>query len=296
MTWGTSGRRWLMAGVVGAAVLLSSLGLLVVAVVPPFTSADEAEHTAYAVQIGHGSLPTLDTPMRSRLPGMPGLPSGCRASSAQARAAIETRARELCGVRLDRPLTNFDLIYTANHPPLFYAAESVPLRIGTGLDRPRGGFRAARALNVLFGVGLVVATAALARELLPRRPAVAVGAAGIIAVIGLVVTTSGQVYNDVLAMAMITGLLAAASALIRRGADWRAVSPCRCWRLGGGQPGERGGGARGGAARRRRGGRAGRGGAMVAAAGRRSRGGGCTPGGDNGCHWLVLPPQRPSLR
>jgi len=214
---GSPVRRWVVVGVTGAGLVFCSLGLLVAAVVPPFASADEAEHTAYALAVGHGSLPRLDTPLRTQLPGMPGLPAGCRATAAEARAVVDAHGEELCGVRLGRPLSNFDLVYTANHPPLFYAAEAVPLRVSGALDRPATGFRAARVLNVLFGMGLVVATATLARELLPRRPGVAVGAAGIIGVVGLVVTTAGQVYNDVLAMAAVTGLLAAAAALVRRG-------------------------------------------------------------------------------
>ncbi len=206
-----------MAGVAAAGLIFGSLGLLVAAVVPPFTSADEAQHTAYALELAHGSLPQLDTPVRSRVPGMPGLPANCRASPAQARAAVDARADGLCGVRLGRPLSNFDLVYTANHPPLFYVVEAVPLGVGGASGHPLAGFRAARVVNVLLGVGVVVATAALCRALLPRRPGVAVGAAAVMGTVGLVVVTSGQIYNDTLAMATVTGLLAVTVALARGG-------------------------------------------------------------------------------
>ncbi len=210
-------RRWLVAGVAAAGLVYGSLGLLVAAVQPPFSSADEVQHTAYALELAHGSLPELDTPVRSRLPGMPGLPAGCGLRPAAARAAVDAGADRVCGVVLGRPLTNFDLVYTANHPPLFYAAEAVPLRAGTALGHPWAGLRAARVLNVVFGLGVVVATAALARVLSPGRPGIAVGAAAIVGVLGAVVTSAGQIYNDALATALVTGLLAAAAGLVRRG-------------------------------------------------------------------------------
>ncbi len=209
--------RWLVLGVAAAGLIFSSLGLLVAAVVPPFTGADEAQHTAYALELAHGSLPRLDTPVRSRVPGMPGLPASCRAAPAQTRAAVDAHADGLCGVRLGRGLSNFDLVYTANHPPLFYVVEAVPLGAGEAAGHPLAGFRAARAVNVLLGVGVVVATAALCRGLLPDRPGLAVGAAAVIGAVGLVVVTSGQIYNDTLAMATVTGLLAVTVALARGG-------------------------------------------------------------------------------
>ncbi|WP_328591909.1 DUF6541 family protein, partial [Candidatus Frankia alpina] len=130
---------------------------------------------------------------------------------------VDAHADGLCGVRLGRPLSNFDLVYTANHPPLFYAVEAVPLGVGAASGHPLAGFRAARVVNVLLGVGVVVATAALCRALLPRRPGVAVGAAVVMGTVGLVVVTSGQIYNDTLAMATVTGLLAVTVALARGG-------------------------------------------------------------------------------
>ncbi|EIV92503.1 hypothetical protein FraQA3DRAFT_2078 [Frankia sp. QA3] len=204
-------------------MIFSSLGLLVAVVMPPFISADEAQHTAYALDVADGSLPVLDSPVRSLIPGMPGLPADCRASPRQTRAAVNTRADRLCGQRLRRPLTNFDLVYTANHPPLFYAVEAVPLRAGIALDHPLAGFRAARGINVALGVTVLIATSALVRGVLPRRPAVAVGAAAITGVVGLFVFPSGQVYNDTMAVATITGLLAVTVAIARRGPGPRTL-------------------------------------------------------------------------
>ncbi len=218
-----SGHRWLVVGVVAAAMVFSALGLLVAVVVPPFASADEAQHTAYALAVADGSLPVLDSPVRSRIPGMPGLPAGCRVSPRQFRVAVNAHADHLCGRRLRRPLTNFDVVYTANHPPLFYAVEAVPLRTGIALHHPLAGFRVARGINVALGVAALIATAALVRGVLPRQPAVAVGAAAITGVVGLFVFPSGQVYNDTIAVATITGLLAVTVAIARRGPGPRTL-------------------------------------------------------------------------
>ncbi len=44
-----------------------------------------------------------------------------------------------------------DDFYTANHPPLFYAMEAVPLLVGTWTGPPVLGLHLARALNALIG-------------------------------------------------------------------------------------------------------------------------------------------------
>jgi hypothetical protein len=112
---------------------------------------------------------------------------------------------------------NTQVTYTANHPPLFYAVEAVPLKIGLETGHPIAGFQAARLVNVGFGVLTLVAVAWLVRELLPRRPDLAVGAAAITGVVGMFVNTAGQVYNDPLAVLTITLALAAVVVVLRRG-------------------------------------------------------------------------------
>ncbi|ADP84083.1 hypothetical protein [Pseudofrankia inefficax] len=112
---------------------------------------------------------------------------------------------------------NTQMTYTANHPPLFYAIEAVPLKIGLEAGHPIAGFRAARLVNIGFGILALVAVAWLVRELLPGRPDLAVGAAAITGVIGMFVNTAGQVYNDALAVLTITLALAAVVVVLRRG-------------------------------------------------------------------------------
>ena len=145
-----SARRWTALGVAGAAVVLSCLGLLVALATPPFAGADEAQHVAYALEVSDGRLPDLYTPVRSAVPGMLGLPAGCQVPAALARSAIEsgtTAGLPACAVRDGAGPSVFDLIYTANHPPLFYLLQALPLGWGTGRRPPLAGFDPARGLR-----------------------------------------------------------------------------------------------------------------------------------------------------
>ncbi|WP_083473841.1 hypothetical protein [Frankia sp. R43] len=219
-------RRWLLLGVVAAGLTLSSVGLLGVLATEPFASADEAQHTAYAVEVGEGRLPELDTPVRATIPGMPGLPADCRVDPAQVRRAASDRAAEAslpaCAAR-DRAFMTFDVIYTANHPPLFYLLESVPLRIGRSAGHPLAGFYAARMLNLTVGFAALVATAWLVRVLVPGRPDLSVAAAAITGAMGGFIAVTTQVYNDALAVALITAATAATLVLLRRGPSARTL-------------------------------------------------------------------------
>ncbi|MBX6391030.1 MAG: hypothetical protein IRZ08_18910, partial [Frankia sp.] len=236
-TEGAGQRAWLAVGILGACMLFAALTTLTALAVPPFTSADEAQHTSYAMDVGEGSLPVVATPVRARIPGMPGIHADCQVSAEQARAGVEAiRARLETGPRPDYGETvapeaeranalppcadirdNRQLTYTANHPPLFYAVESIPLRIGIETDHPEAGFRAARAVNVAAGTAAIVAVAALVRVLLPNRPDLAVATAALTATVGMLVNASGQLYNDALALATTTAALVATLVLIRRG-------------------------------------------------------------------------------
>ncbi|MEX5634643.1 hypothetical protein [Parafrankia sp. FMc2] len=221
-------RRWLVLGVVAAGLLLGTLGLAGALATKPFAGADEAQHTAYALEIADGRLPELDTPVRSTLPGMPGLAPDCQVPPAAARAAVDRRdvtVLPACARRNGAVLTNFDLVYTANHPPLFYLLEALPLGTGRALDHPVAGFYAARLLNIAVGIAALVATALLVRFLLPARPDLAVGAAAVLAVTGIFIAVTSQVYNDAFAVALITAATAATLALARRGPSVRTLLP-----------------------------------------------------------------------
>ncbi|WP_154676926.1 hypothetical protein [Parafrankia discariae] len=216
-----------MIGVAGAGLLFGSVGLLTAFATAPFAGADEAQHTAYALEVAAGRLPELDTAVRAAVPGMPGLPAGCRVPPVEARAAIDLRDVAILPGCARRPggLSNFDLVYTANHPPLFYLLEAVPLGGGRAAGHPLAGFYGARLLNLAIGVAALVATAALARVLLPARPDLAVAATAFTAVISGFVAVAAQVYNDALAVALITAATAATLTLARRGPSARTLLP-----------------------------------------------------------------------
>ncbi|WP_198543522.1 hypothetical protein [Pseudofrankia sp. BMG5.36] len=298
----------MVVGVSGASLVFAALATLTALAIPPFTSADEAQHTSYALEVGSGSLPVIDTPVRSLLPGMPGIPADCVVTPEQARAGLEAARARLAheggsgrgsatvpgagtreGPRAGetgrpptsspplaipvaaetgapqpgrptaggtgtgtaprptagsagngRPLSvavemasaggmpacahgprgvhsNTQLTYTANHPPLFYAIQSVPLEAGIHSGHPIAGFRAARLLNVVFGIAALAAIAWLVRELVPARPDLAVGTAAVMGTVGMFVNSCGQLYNDGLSLATIVAGLAATVALLRRG-------------------------------------------------------------------------------
>lgn len=181
-------RRWLSVGVVGATIVLVALALLTALATHPFQSADENEHVSYAFDVSSGHLPTLDTVVQPRLPGM-----------------------------------HAGLTYTANHPPLFYALEAVPLRLGAAIGKPLAGFYLARTLNVAIAVLGLVALAGLVRVAVPSRPVLAVTAPALLAPLPLAVAVSGQVYNDALALTTTTAALLCCALVLLRGPSLRRL-------------------------------------------------------------------------
>jgi hypothetical protein len=168
-----------LGGVLLAFVVLAALHALTVR---PFLPADERSHTGYGLLVAQGKLPTLTTPAPSlRSPGV--------------------------GPR----------IYTANHPPLYYALVAAPLRLGVASGHPMLGFVAARLLTVLLGAAGIAAVAALALVLSPRRPRLALAAAAVGPLLPSLVHISGLVHNDAFGFTTATATLAAAALLLVRG-------------------------------------------------------------------------------
>jgi hypothetical protein len=188
---GAGERRLWWLGVGGAVltfVMLASLWLYV----PTYRPADEASHVAYARELSHGRLPTIDTQM---------------VADGDLRLARVLRSRD----------ARHRTIWTANHPPAYYALVAVPLRLGSATGHPVAGVQAARLLSVgLSAVGLV-ALAWVVLQLVPGRPALAVAAAGLAGLLPSFVSISARVYNDSLAFLTTTLVVAAAVAFVVRG-------------------------------------------------------------------------------
>ncbi|HVX43976.1 MAG TPA: hypothetical protein VHC49_08810 [Mycobacteriales bacterium] len=171
------------AGVFGACILILCLAGLSSLGVAPFRSPDESAHVAYAVSIGHGTIPRKDEPGPRVIPG-----------------------------------EHADRIYTADHPPLFYILITGPLLLGIHTGHPLLGLHLARFESILFSTGTVILTAALAGILLGgRRPEVAVTSAAVVATLGAFDFTSSQVYNDSLGALLSLSVLLATLLALRDG-------------------------------------------------------------------------------
>jgi hypothetical protein len=177
---------------VGGAVLAFVMLSVVWLYQPTYRPTDEASHVAYARELGHGRLPTIDSPM-----------SGVG----------DPRLARVLGSRDAVHRT----IWTANHPPLYYALAAVPLRIAEVTGHPIRGVMAARLLSIgLSALGLV-ALAYVVLQLVPGRPQLAVAATGLAALLPSFINVSAVVYNDSLAFLTSTCALAASVVLVVRG-------------------------------------------------------------------------------
>jgi hypothetical protein len=185
-------RDLLWLGVGGAILVFVMLAMPWVFRVPVYQPPDEASHVGYARELSHGRLPTIDSPIPSD---------------------NDARLAAVLGHRDARHQT----IWTANHPPLYYALVAVPLRIGTDTGHPLRGVLAARLLSVgLSALGLI-ALAFVVLQLAPGRPQLAVAATGFVALLPSFISISARVYNDSLAFLTTTVALAAAAAFVVRG-------------------------------------------------------------------------------
>ncbi|HZB50878.1 MAG TPA: DUF2142 domain-containing protein, partial [Mycobacteriales bacterium] len=179
-------------GLAGVLLTFAVLATLQAFTIHPFHPPDEMSHVGYALEVTRGELPTVETP----------IPAG----------EIPLLDKRVAN---SRPANR--TVWTANHPPLYYLAAAVPIRIGVALDRPLGGIRAARLLTIgisLVGLALVVL---LARELVPARPELWVAAAGLAALLPVQVLTSAVVYNDALSFTLTAAVLLLVTRMLRWG-------------------------------------------------------------------------------
>jgi hypothetical protein len=185
-------RGLLRLGVAGVVLTFVTLGMLYAFRMPIYRPADEASHVGYARELSHGHLPTIETPIPS--------------DGDQVLAKLLRRRDDM-----------HRTIWTANHPPLYYALAAVPLRIGSAVAHPLWGVLAARALSVgLAAVGLV-AVAYVVLQLVPDRPGLAVAAAGLVGLLPSFPNIMAVVYNDSLAFLTSTVAMAAVVVFLIRG-------------------------------------------------------------------------------
>ena len=185
-------------GLAGVLLSFAVLATLQALTIHPFHPPDEMSHVGYALEVGHGRLPTIETP----IPG---------------------REIPLLQHKVDNSRPANRTIWTANHPPLYYLVSAVPLRLGVELGHPTAGIRVARLVNVAISLAGLVLIVLLARELVPARPELWVGAAGLAALVPVFVQTSAIVYNDALMVALTTAVLLLIARVLRWGPTRRRL-------------------------------------------------------------------------
>jgi len=185
-------------GLAGVLLSFAVLATLQALTIHPFHPPDEMSHVGYALEVGHGRLPTIETP----IPG---------------------REIPLLQHKVDNSRPANRTIWTANHPPLYYLVAAVPLRLGVELGHPTAGIRVARLVNVAISLAGLVLIVLLARELVPARPELWVGAAGLAALVPVFVQTSAIVYNDALMVALTTAVLLLIARVLRWGPTRRRL-------------------------------------------------------------------------
>jgi hypothetical protein len=180
-------RRAASRGVVALAGAAFFLSLACAFTMPILFGVDERVHLAYVEVLLSGELPEVDqdVPLDGRFPVL---------------REYYAAGTEEAGPRGD--------VWVANHPPLTYVLAALPtwLAAEAGLDRGPP-----MVLRVLNGLGMalgVIAVAAACDALLPGRRLEAMAAAGLAAFAPSVVSIASYGYNDGVAFAVGTALLA----------------------------------------------------------------------------------------
>jgi hypothetical protein len=165
------------------------LGLLNLIFVPPFVPRDESSHVTYALDLMHGTIPRVDdVNPKDAIPGL-------------------------------EPLRT----WTANHPPLFYALATVPLKASEAIDDPVLGVRGMRFINLAFGAIAVLMAGSIGALLLPRRPEAPILASCGLGLAGSVPDLFGVAYNDGLGVAAGVSILVVALRILREGPSRRLL-------------------------------------------------------------------------
>ncbi|MGH3350418.1 MAG: hypothetical protein ACRDPS_07105 [Nocardioides sp.] len=203
--------RAILAGLLLIAVFVLSLSAYVaVAGDLEFHHHDEGPNTAYALELYRGNLPTVNTEMRFDA----------------------TEHPRLAGELADVPTPAHHDIWTANHPPLYYALCVPVLALADALADALDdalvaeqvmlvGMRLVNALGMALGVLLV---GLIAFELMPRRPAVALLATAVAASCGRFAYAGGHIQNDGVAAAAASLTVLATLRILRLGLTGRRLA------------------------------------------------------------------------
>lgn len=167
----------------------------------PLIATDEAPHLSYAASLADGRLPTVETPMPVEPGTVPGEYQRTHVPSDAAHATI----------------------WVANHPPGFYLLAVPVIWLSDATGQTDGGLLLLRMLNAAFHASLVAFAGLLARELLPRHPWAAIGAASVQLAMSTLTFDAGAVYNDGLAASLGAWALFLAIRCLKQGLAPRRV-------------------------------------------------------------------------
>lgn len=174
--------------------------------VPALVNNDEQAHASYAIALSRGVLPTVDT----------------------ADPLDPSRYPQVASILFGQDAAHRE-IWTANHPPLYYAL-CVPLVwLGDAVGHPGVTLLGMRLVNALGYAASIVLVGLLAGELVPRRRVVPVLASAMLLACGAVPFDGGSIYNDGLGTATAFLTLLLGFRMIRTGVTrervvWAAVA------------------------------------------------------------------------
>ena len=160
---------------------------------------------SYTVSMISGHLPEIDDPLPGTDPRFPILGTNM-------------------GPDGQPPPRRGPYFFVANHPPLFYAVAAGPVRLAAESSDDVAPALTLRVLNALFmGLGVALTGWAAAKMFPGRGRQVTVVAAGVAAVLPVVVGNAALGYNDGLALALNAGSLGVMALLLRGGPSRRLV-------------------------------------------------------------------------
>ncbi|MFE7226272.1 hypothetical protein ACFU7D_15885 [Nocardioides sp. NPDC057577] len=156
---------------------------------------DEGPNASYAISLLAGDLPTIDTPV------------------AHDRARFPQITRGANREEFDR----HRMIWTANHPPLYYLLGVPWVALADALENPHVLIAGMRAVSALAYGALVFLVGLIAFEVTPRRPAAAMLATAITASPAVLAVAAGFIMNDSLAVAASSLTVLATLRILRLG-------------------------------------------------------------------------------
>lgn len=201
-----SGRSLVLVAVIAAAVVAGALGAYRATLSSAWRWPDEQAHTGYAVALGSGDLPRLDTPIRVL---------GSR-DAALHRFIYETWATD------DGTVDPHTQVWVANHPPGGYVLAMPAVAVFVAADRGDLVLLSLRLSAVVGLMAVVLLTAGLAFEVTGRRSAAALAAA-LVSTSPYLGYVSSTASSDAWSWAAVLGMAWACKRAVDRSWDRRST-------------------------------------------------------------------------